>query len=524
MVSRIGCQVNTGLQAGATKQQERPMVNAIEIKRRDGSLHRMETVELEALRATLRGTILLPGETGYDQSRQIWNAMIDRRPGLVLRCVGAADVMQGVRFARAQGLMLAIRGGGHNIAGSAVCDGGLMLDLTPMKSVHVDPVASSARVEPGVLLGEFDREAQAFGLATPLGINSTTGVAGLTLGGGFGWLSRKYGMTVDNLVSADVVTAAGELARVSAKENPDLFWAIRGGGGNFGVVTSFEFRLHKVGPEVLSGLIVHPFERATELLRQYRETVAHHPDELSAWVVLRKAPPLPFLPDSVHGKEVLVFALCYADDMEKGQHAVKPLESLGQPIANVVGPHPYTGWQAAFDPLLTPGARNYWKSHDFTALSDDAIDCVVKYAGQLPTPQSEIFIGHIGGATKRVPDAATAYAHRDAEFVMNVHTRWEDPEQDRACIAWAREFFAASTPFASGGVYVNFLTDDEGGRIQAAYGQNYARLSRLKAQYDPDNQFSVNQNIRPAAWGRSVPGGCPARDGGVLKGANNNVM
>lgn len=471
----------------------------IAIRRRDGQTASLDSDALGALRATLRGTAVLPGEPGYAESRQVWNAMIDRSPGLILRCAGAADVMQGVRLARAHGLVLAIRGGGHNIAGSAVCEGGLMLDLTPMKSVHVDPARRIARVEPGVLLGEFDKEAQAFGLATPLGINSTTGVAGLTLGGGFGWLSRKYGMSIDNLISADVVTADGNLVRASAEENPDLFWAIRGGGGNFGVVTSFEFRLHKVGPEVLSGLIVHPFERAADLLRGYRTIVAQSPDELACWVVLRKAPPLPFLPESVHGKEVLVFALCYTDDMAQGREAVKPIEALGEPIANVVGPHPFAAWQAAFDPLLTPGARNYWKSHDFSQLSDGAIDTIVQYAGRLPSAESEIFVGQIGGAMKRVPESATAYAHRDAEFVMNVHTRWQDAEQDQACVAWAREFFAASAPFATGGVYVNFLTDDEAGRIQTAYGGNYARLSRLKTQYDPDNLFSVNQNIRPVA-------------------------
>ena len=474
-------------------------MNAITIKQRDGGAYRMEAGDLEALRGGMRGTALLPGDDGFDQARQVWNAMIDRRPGLVLRCAGAADVLHGVRLARAHHLVLAVRGGGHNIAGSAVCEGGLMLDLTPMKSVRINPVDRTALVEPGVLLGEFDKEAQAFGLATPLGINSTTGVAGLTLGGGFGWLSRKHGMTVDNLVSADVVTAAGELVRVSAEQNPDLFWAIRGGGGNFGVVTSFEFRLHEVGPEVLSGLIVHPFDNAAGLLRGYRELAARHPDELACWVVLRKAPPLPFLPEPVHGKEVVVFAMCYAGDLEQGRQAIKPIEGLGEPIANVVGPHPYAGWQAAFDPLLAPGARNYWKSHDFTVLSDDAIGRVVEYAGRLPSAHSEIFIGHIGGATRRVPDTATAYAHRDTEFVMNVHTRWEDAEQDRTCIAWAREFFVASAPFASGGAYMNFLTDDEAARIEAAYGENYARLTQLKARYDPGNLFSVNQNIRPVA-------------------------
>ncbi|HEY1502735.1 MAG TPA: FAD-binding oxidoreductase [Stellaceae bacterium] len=292
------------------------------------------------LRGKLRGSAVLPGEEGYDAARTIWNAMIDRRPGLVLRCLGAADVMAAVTFARTEGLLLSVRGGGHNIAGNAVCDGGLLIDLSPMKSVQVDPIARTARVEPGALLADFDKEAQAFGLATPLGINSTTGVAGLALGGGFGWTTRKFGLTVDNLIAAQVVTADGKLVRASASENPDLFWALRGGGGNFGVVTSFEFTLHPLGPEVLSGLIVHPLADAAALLPQFRRVVAEAPDELTVWAVMRKAPPLPFIPAQWHGKEVLIFAACYSGDIKDGEKAVKPLRALGEPIADVIGPIP----------------------------------------------------------------------------------------------------------------------------------------------------------------------------------------
>ncbi|HET8727099.1 MAG TPA: FAD-binding oxidoreductase [Alphaproteobacteria bacterium] len=454
----------------------------------------MNREPLESLRAQLRGDMVTPDSPDYDEARRIWNAMIDRRPGLIIRCAGPADVVRSVRFARDHRLLTAVRGAGHNIAGSAVCDGGLMIDLTPMKSVRIDPRNRTAWVEPGATLGEFDREAQAFGVATPLGINSTTGVAGLTLGGGFGWLSRKYGMTVDNLISADVVTAAGELVRASAEENPDLFWGIRGGGGNFGVVTGFEFRLHEVGPEVLAGLVVHPYQRTGELLRRYRDLAASAPDELACWVVLRKAPPLPFLPPDVHGKEVVVFAVCYAGDPNAGRQAVEPLMALGQPVGTHVDPMPYVAWQSAFDALLTKGARNYWKSHNFTAISDEAIDLTVRYAGQLPTPQCEIFIGQIGGATKRVPADATAYPHRDAEFVMNVHARWDSPADDRRCVAWAREFFDAVAPHATGGVYVNFVTEDEE-RVASAYGTNYDRLVELKRKYDPQNLFRLNQNI-----------------------------
>jgi FAD/FMN-containing dehydrogenase len=348
--------------------------------------------------------------------------MINRRPGLVVRCLGASDVINAVKLARDEKLLVAVRSGGHNIAGNAVCDGGLLIDLSMMKSVHVDPASATARVQPGATLADFDKEAQAFGLATPLGINSTTGVAGLTLGGGFGWTTRKFGLTVDNLVSADVITADAKLVRASAKEHDDLFWALRGGGGNFGVVTSFEFNLHKLGPEVLSGLVVHPFEKAGELLPAFRRIANEAPDELTIWAVMRKAPPLPFLPNEWHGKEVLIFAACYSGDIKEGEKAVKPLRALGTPIADVISPHPFTGWEAAFDPLLTPGARNYWKSHDFTDLSDAAIKAILQAVRTLPSPECEVFIAHVGGAMARVPANSTAWPNRDAHFIMNAHT------------------------------------------------------------------------------------------------------
>jgi FAD/FMN-containing dehydrogenase len=474
------------------------MSNVI-LKTSDGATAALASEVLMAFRGQLRGPLCLPGEPGYDQARTIWNGMIDRRPAAIVRAAGAADVMRAVKFAMEHRLLLAIRGGGHNIAGNAVCEGGLMIDLTAMRSVRIDPVGRTARVEPGVTLGEFDREAQAFGLATPTGINSTTGVAGLTLGGGFGWISRKHGLTIDNLLSVDVVTAKGELVRASEKDDADLFWAVRGGGGNFGVATSFEFRLHPVGPEVLAGLIVHPFTKAKELLEGYRRALASSPDELTCWVVMRKAPPLPFLPQEVHGKEVLIFALCYAGDLEKGRRAVAPIQALGKPIADVVGPTPFVGWQTAFDPLLAPGARNYWKSHDFVELNDGAIKVMLDFVGRLPSPESEVFIGNLGGAVSRVPAKATAYPHRDVQFVMNVHTRWTNAASDRECIAWARQLFDAMTPHATGGVYVNFMPEDEPQRVsKGAYGLNYDRLSKLKAKYDPGNLFRMNQNILPA--------------------------
>ncbi|MBV8698845.1 FAD-binding oxidoreductase [Bradyrhizobium sp.] len=454
---------------------------------------------LDALRRTLHGTLCLPEDAGYDEARTIWNAMIDRHPGAVVRCKGVADIMRAVTFARDNRILLALRGGGHNIAGNAVCDGGLLIDLSLMRGVRIDPISGTARVEPGATLGDFDKEAQAFGLATPLGINSTTGVAGLTLGGGFGWLSRKFGLTVDNLVSADVVTAEGRLIQASATENADLFWGLRGGGGNFGAVSSFEYRLHPVGPMVLSGLIVHPFARARELLAGYRKVAAEASEELTQWVVLRKAPPLPFLPAEVHGKEIVVFAVCYVGDERDGNRALAPLRSLGTPIADVVGMQPFTAWQGAFDPLLTPGAYNYWKSHNFVELHDGLLDVLVSLAAQLPTDECEIFIGQLGGAINRVPSDATAYPHRNANFAMNVHTRWRQPSDQRRSIDWARKLFGDAAPYATGGVYVNFMPEDEIDRVASAYGANYARLAALKAKYDPDNLFRLNQNVAPAA-------------------------
>jgi FAD/FMN-containing dehydrogenase len=473
-------------------------MTSLSFKTIDGGSTKVPAEAIEALRGSLRGTLCLAGDDGYDAARTIWNAMVDRRPGAVVRCLGAADVMQAVRFGRDNGLLVAVRGGGHNIAGNAVCDGGLLIDLSPMKSVRVDPAARRAWVEPGATLGDFDREAQAFGLATPLGVNSTTGVAGLTLGGGFGWITRKFGMSIDNLLSADVVTAEGNLVAASETGNADLFWALRGGGGNFGVVTSFEFQLHPVGPQVLSGLVVHPLAQAKGLLQAYRDIVAQAPDELTCWVVMRKAPPLPFLPEAWHGREILAFAMCYAGDMAKGEQAVAPLRALGNPIADVVSPHPFTGWQAAFDPLLTPGARNYWKSHDFIALSDGAIDAMLEAVGRLPGPECEVFIAHVGGAMSRIVADATAYPQRASHFIMNVHTRWREASQDRGCIAWARELFAATAPHAAGSVYVNFMPEDETDRVAQAYGANYARLSAIKGRYDPGNLFRMNQNIAPA--------------------------
>jgi len=458
----------------------------------------LQSTKIEELKAGFRGEILLPGDDTYESARKIWNAMIDRHPALIARCATTSDVVRAVNFAKENGLVLAVRGGGHNIAGNAVCDGGIVIDLSQMKAADVDPAKRRVTIEGGATLADLDAATQAHGLATPLGINSTTGVAGLTLGGGFGWLSRMYGMTIDNLESAEVVTAAGEVVRASATEHPDLFWALRGGSGNFGIVTRFEFRLHPVGPDVLSGLIVYPISEAKTVLQQYREFIANAPDELSVWAVLRQAPPLPFLPPEVHGKVIIALALIYAGAPKQGETLIEPLRTFGTPVGEHVGVQPYTAWQRAFDPLLTPGARNYWKSHNFSTLKDELFDVVIDYINRLPSPQCEIFFGALGGATTRPAPDSAAYAHRDALFVMNVHGRWEDPADDKRCIEWARDYFQASAPFASGGVYVNFLTADEVDRVRSAYGPNYDRLAQVKKKYDPTNLFRMNQNIKPA--------------------------
>lgn len=460
---------------------------------------RLSSRALESLKSGLRGDVLVPGSGEYDSARSIWNGMIDKQPVLIVRCRDVDDVVRAVGFARDNSLPLAVKSGGHNIAGNALCEDGLVIDLSAMNTVDVAAGEYRASVGPGATLGDFDRAAQASGLATPLGINSTTGVAGLTLGGGFGWLTRKHGMTVDNLVAADVVTAQGRVLGASADENPDLFWALRGGGGNFGIVTRFEYRLHPVGPEVLAGLIVYPHTDARRVLDQYRQFVAGAPDELSAWVIMRKAPPLPFLPESVHGESVLVIAFCYAGDPQEGGRYAEALQSFAEPHGVHAGVMPYMDWQQIFDPLLGPGARNYWKSHNFTQLEDGAVEKMIEYAERLPTPECEIFLAHLGGAANRVDKQATAYPHRDVEFVLNVHTRWSEAGDDERCIAWAREFFEATERHAQGGAYINFMTADETERVKAAYGGAHDRLAEIKAGHDPDNVFRLNQNIPPAA-------------------------
>jgi FAD/FMN-containing dehydrogenase len=452
---------------------------------------------IKGIKRAIKGRVLTPDDGEYDEARRIWNAMIDRRPAVIVQPGDSADVGPAIQWARDNHLEISVRGAGHNIAGNAVCNGGVMIDFSSTRSVRVDAEKRRAYVAAGATLADLDRATQQHGLATPVGINSTTGIAGLTLGGGFGWLTRKHGMTIDNLVSAEVVTADGKSLRASEQDDAELFWALRGGGGNFGVVTEFEFALHPVGPQVFAGLIVFPFAQARQVLSRYREFADAAAEELSVWAVLRQAPPLPFLPENVHGREVVVLPIFYAGSADQGEKLIEPLRRFGDVVGEHIGAQPYTQWQQAFDPLLATGARNYWKSHNFTELGDGALGAIIEYAGRLPSPQCEIFIGHIAGAANRVPSGAMAYAHRDAKFVLNVHGRWDSPAQDSRCIEWARAFFSASAPYASAGAYVNFMTEDESNRIAAAYGSNYDRLIQIKRRYDPENVFHLNHNIKP---------------------------
>ena len=465
----------------------------------DRNTHQLPECEAAALAAQISGGTLSQGDLGYDEARSVWNATVNRRPALIARCLTTGDVQAAVRFAAAHRMLLSVRGGAHHIAGNAVAEGGLMIDLSAMRAVSIDAEKRIAHVGPGALLADLDGAAQAHGLATPLGINSTTGVAGLTLGGGFGWLTRRHGMTADNLLGATVVTADGTVRAVSASAEPDLFWALRGGGGNFGVVTSFEFRLHPVGPQVVAGLVVYPFAQAQAVLRAWRDFTVGAPDELSVWAVMRKAPPLPFLPAAVHGTEVVIFALVHCGAIEAGQHAAAAVLKFGTPIASALGPTPFAEFQTAFDPLLAPGGRNYWKSSNFSSLGNAAIDHMIASAAQLPGGECEIFVAHLGGAMARVAATATPFGGRDASYIMNVHGRWSDPGDDAKVRGWAREVFQGAAPHATGGGYVNFLTEDESDRVAASYGVNLPRLQAIKRRYDPDNLFRMNLNIPPAA-------------------------
>ncbi|HEV8275539.1 MAG TPA: FAD-binding oxidoreductase [Streptosporangiaceae bacterium] len=449
-----------------------------------------------------RGDVTAPGQDGYDDARAVWNGTVDRRPRLIARCSGTADVAAAVRFARDHDLEIAVRGGGHNVAGTAVCDDGIVIDLSAMRAVWVDPAGRAARVQGGALWGDVDHETQAHGLATTGGIVSHTGVGGLTLGGGIGFLMRKHGLTVDNLVEAEMVTAEGSIVRASTDEHPGLFWALRGGGGNFGVVTSFRLALHPIGPTVMAGPVFWAADETTDVLRFYRDFAAKAPDELGSVVRLGTVPPLPDIPEDLHWRPAIAVACCYAGAMEDGERAVRALRRLGTPLVDLLAPTPYVAHQAAIDDTVLHGWHYYWKSTNLAGLSDNTIAVIADHAYTATSPRSYAAMFHMGGAVARVPCDATAYADRDVAHNIIIDAVWlphESGERAAAETAWARRFLQALQPHRAAGVYVNFLdADDDTGRIREAYGdQIYRRLAEVKAKYDPDNAFHHNKNIRP---------------------------
>ena len=445
----------------------------------------------------LAGTVIRPDDPAYDETRTVWNAMIDRQPAVIVVAENVDDVVAAVNHAREKGMVVSVRGGGHNIAGTAVCEGGVMIDLSSLRTVEVDAARRTARVAGGATLADLDAATQASGLAVPGGVVSSTGVAGLTLGGGFGWLSRLHGLAADNLISADLVTADGRRITASEHENADLFWGLRGGGGNFGVVTSFEFRLHSVGPDVFFGPTVFRLEDAGDVLRHYRDFAAGAPREVCVWADLLTAPPLPFLPERYHGTKVLSLMQCFAGDVAEGEAALAPLRGFGQPIGDAVGPMRFVDAQQILDGAYPKGARNYWSASNHHALSDGTIDRLVELAASMPTPQSDILICQLGGAISDVAPDATAYPHRDIAFSVTPGARWMDPAQDEQCLRWIREDCAALGEEAAGGAYSNFIAEADG-RAADAYGTNYDRLAALKAIWDPGNLFRLNQNVQPA--------------------------
>lgn len=442
----------------------------------------------QELRLGLRGEVLWPGSAGYEEARQVWNGTIDKRPALIARCGGVADVIDAVNYARAHGLRVSARGGGHHVAGSAVPDGGLLIDLSPMRSVHVDAGSGTARAEGGARLGDLDRETQAFGLAAPAGLVSDTGIAGLTLAGGIGWLRRKYGLTSDNLVSAEIVTADGELRRASETEHSDLFWALRGGGWNLGVVTSFEYRAYPLGPEVMFTFVFYRASQARQVLRSYRDYTRTAPDEVSSMAFLGTIPEEPGFPQGSRNEPFAAVAGLYAGSVEEGKEVLGPLQKFATPLVDLTGPRPYLEVQTIFDEDYPTGRRYYWKSAYLRDLGDDAIDAIIEHAARRPSPLTTLDIWQLGGAISRVGKEETPVDHRDAPYLLGIESNWDDPRRDDDNISWTRDVAQSMAPFSTGGSYLNF-EDLNGDAVAAAHGPNYARLVEIKRKYDPDSLF-----------------------------------
>ena len=443
------------------------------------------------LAGTFSGQLLKPADAGYEEARKVHNGLVDKRPRLIARCRGVADVVDAVKLARQLNLEVAVRGGGHNVAGRATVDDGLMIDLAPMKGIHVDPSARVVRAQGGVTWAELNRETQLHGLAVTGGVVSSTGIAGLTLGGGLGWLMGKYGLALDNLRAVEVVTAEGQILRADQNEHADLFWALRGGGGNFGVATSFEYRLHPVGPLITGGLVAHPFARARDVLRYFRDVTRALPDDFMVFAGLIHAP-------DGSGAKLAAMVTCHCGPLAEGEKAVRPLKQFGPPAMDAIGPMPYCQLNSMLDAAYPKGALNYWKSSFLSQLSDDAIDMMIERFARCPTPMGQMLLEHFHGAATRVQPTDTAFPHRADGYNLLVLGEWADATQTTSCIAWTRETYAAMEPFMGAGRYVNYLADDESGDpVAAAYGPNYQRLREIKSKYDPKNFFRVNQNIRP---------------------------
>jgi FAD/FMN-containing dehydrogenase len=459
----------------------------------------LDPKSLDELKTRLRGALLPAADPGYDEARSVWNAMIDRRPALIARCLGVADVVTCVNFARERGLLVSIKGGGHNISGLAVCDGGLMIDLSLMRGVWVDPAARTAQAQAGCLLGDVDRETQVHGLAAVLGFVSNTGIAGLTLGGGFGYVTRRFGWTSDNVRSMEVVTAEGRVVRASERENADLFWGLRGGGGNFGVVTRFEYQLYPLGPEVMAGAIAWRGEHAREVLAMYRTFVAQAPPELACVAGLRLAPPAPWLPKDVHGKPIVALFFCHTGPVAEGERLAASIKAFGTPVGDIIQPRSYVSQQSLLDATQPKGRRYYWKSEYLPGVEPPLLDRMIEHAGRIISPHSAILLFPLDGALNRLPEDHSPVGNRGAGAVLNVAAAWDKADDDAANIEWTRAAWRDMRAFSTGGTYVNFLTEEEGDdRIHDAYGKNYGRLVTVKKQWDPRNLFRAYKNIAPA--------------------------
>jgi hypothetical protein len=454
---------------------------------------------LDSFQNSLQGPVILPGDADYEQSKTVWNAMIDRSPAVVVRCLGVADVITCVQFAREHNLLLCIKGGGHNIAGLATADGAMMLDMSLMHGVWVDKQKKIAHAQVGCLLGDVDRETQVHGLAAVLGFVSRTGITGLTTGGGFGYLTRRWGWASDNVVGMDVVTANAQLVRASSEENEDLFWGLRGGGGNFGVVTGIDYKLYPVGPEIVGGLVAWPVSKANDILNLYRSLVKEAPPELTLVVLMRPAPPAPWLPEDIHGKLIIAILACYSGDPAQGEKAVAPIKSFGKPLGDILVRRPYVQLQSLLDATQPKGRRYYWKSEYLPGVEPALCEKVIEHAAKIPSPHSAVILFQLEGALNQLEEDHSPVGNRDARFVLNLAGSWEHEENDEVNIEWARDAWTDMKPFSTGGTYINFLTKDEGPeRIESALSNGLQRLAEVKAKWDPENVFRINRNIKPS--------------------------